>query len=184
MIIEVSENNVSEEEDFETIEIDIAGGIKEFEIYAKGNWNHFKFGDEIRYESPSSNYHSKIFRVRGFNMLYGGMFAYNIVDEEEYVHITDPVGIILLERNGHDFSVSKAIVIGISGKVTDRVGRVVAINPERPTCHEYLVRFKYDFEDGHDCKFEWEKPWYPRQCKVEGVKNLYLCLDEQIKFLR
>lgn len=184
LTLKAYENGTSEKNFFETIEIPIVGGAKEIEICTKGSWYNFNVGDEIRYESASSNYRSERLRVIGFNMLYGGMFACDIIYEEEYVHVTDPIGIVLLRRDGKDFSVGKTPIIGIWGKVTNKVGRVVALNPERPKSPEYLVKFRSDFEDGHDGKFDWKKAWYPRQYKKEGVKNLYWCLHEQIKFLR
>lgn len=165
----------------ETIEIDIVGGKKEIEIFTEGSWHNFYAGDEICYESQSSNYRSSKFQVIGFNMLYG-MFAYDIVYEKHICIITDPVGIILLRRDDEDFSVSRAPVVGIWGQVAGEIGKVVALNPERYNRPEYLVKFRFDFEDGHDGRCDWDKPWYPRKQKIKGAKNLYWCSCEQINF--
>lgn len=168
----------------ETIEIDIVGGKKEIEIFTTGSWHNFYVDDEVYFESQSSNYRStvcKVCKVIGFNMLYG-MFLCDTVYEEKYFCATSPIGIILFRRDSGDFFVSRNHVIGISGKVTDKVGRIVALNPERINSTEYLVKFRSYFEDGHDGRCDWDKPWYPKKYKVKDAKNLYWCLREQIDF--
>lgn len=166
-----------EKDAFETIEINTVEGVKEIEICTGESWHNFEAGDEIQYESSPNNYRSKVFVVRGFNLLYG-MFAEDLRYEGEYMLITSPIGIILRRRDRYDFCVGKASIIGIYGKVADRIGKIVALNPK---VDKFLVRFRNDFEEGHNGKSDWKKPWYPRKCKIEDAKNLYWCLYEQIK---
>ena len=169
---------------FEMVEVLKSKKIKRIKISKKGKWNNFILNDQIVYEDPNGE-DSVRYTVDGFGIEEGGIFAYPTANPKlKHVPITDPNGLVLLRRYNNDFYVTTTRVIGISGKVVDEVGTILALNPKRYNEPEYIVKFEHDFEDGHDCRILWDKPWYPRKHKVKDAKNLYLCLTHQIKFLQ
>jgi transitional endoplasmic reticulum ATPase len=159
----------------------IAAAGNTITIETDGSQHDFKAGDIISHDPavfPGSLWTNKQVSIEGFS----NNEIWAIVKGKPRAHqVTNPQGVILLERPGWKFKVGDKVQSTICAR--GKTGEIIILDPQgRGSSANPLVLVEFaNWEGGHN-GIEWDKNWYPAKYKTES-RSRYWIMESDLTLL-